>query len=397
MAATMLRVLTLSTLFPHAAQPTLGVFVERQTSGLADLDDVAVEIVSPVGLPPWPMSRHPHYAARANLRARDEWKGLTVHRPRFTALPRLGDAGAARAMAKALLPLLRTMRRDFPFDVIDAEFFWPDGPAARHLSRALGVPFSIKARGSDIHYWASRTGIRPQIIEAGQAADGLLAVSEALKGDMIALGMPAETIRVHYTGIDLARFAPTDRRAAKARMGIEGPLLVTAGALIPRKGQQLALQALATIEGATLLIVGDGPDRETLERAAATLGVADRVRFLGNQPHDALPAFFAAADVMVLPTASEGLANVWVEALASGTPVVTSDVGGARELIDRPEAGRLVPRDPSAIAAAIRELLNDPPAPAQVRTAAERFSWDRNARELREHLRSLVEGFSQAA
>ena len=386
----MLRVLTLSTLFPHAAQPTLGVFVERQTLGLARLDGVAIEVVSAIGLPPWPASQHPHYASRARLPRREDWKGLTVHRPRFRATPKVGEARAARAMAKALLPPLRAMRSRFPFDVIAAEFFWPDGAAAMRLSQTLGVPFSIKARGADVHYWGARPGIGEQILEAGQAADGLLAVSSALKADMVALGLPAERIRVHHTGVDLVRFKPVDRPSAKARLGVEGPLLVTAGALVPRKGQCLVLEALRELDDSTLLIVGDGPDRAALQRHARDEGLGGRVRFLGNRPHEELPALLAAADVMVLASKSEGLANVWVEALACGTPIVISDVGGAREVVDRPEAGRLVRSEAGAIAAAVRELLAAPPAPAAVRAAAERFSWDRNARELREHLGSLV-------
>ncbi|PWG02384.1 glycosyltransferase [Sphingosinicella humi] len=386
----MLRVLTLSTLFPHAAQPTLGVFVERQTLGLASLDDVGLEVVSALGLPPWPALLHPHYAPRARLPRQEDWKGLTVHRPRFRAMPKVGKAQAARAMAKALLPRLRALRSRFPFDVIAAEFFWPDGAAAMHLSRALGVPFSIKARGADIHYWGARPGIGEQILEAGRAADGLLAVSSALKADMVTLGLPAEPIRVHYTGVDLDRFKPIDRHAAKARLGVEGPLLVTAGALVPRKGQDLVLEALSELDDATLLIVGDGPDRSALHRYARDNGLAGRVRFLGNRPHEELPRLLAAADVMVLASQSEGLANVWVEALACGTPIVISDVGGAREVVDRSEAGRLVGREAGAIAAAVRDLLAAPPAPAAARAAAERFSWDRNARELREHLGALV-------
>ncbi|HEY1146898.1 MAG TPA: glycosyltransferase, partial [Allosphingosinicella sp.] len=127
------------------------------------------------------------------------------------------------------------------------------------------------------------------------------------------------------------------------------------------------------------------------EAEARRLGVTDRARFLGAQPHDAVARLMAAAEVMVLPTSAEGLANVWVEALASGTPVVTSDVGGARDVVDRPEAGRLVPLEPAAIAAAVRDLLAEPPPQEAVRRAAERFSWEKNAAELRDHLRGLVE------
>lgn len=387
----MLRVLTLSTLFPNPVEPILGGFVARQTLGLAALDDVAVEVVTPIGFGPWPLSLHPHYARRAGLAERETWNGLIVHRPRYTAWPGRGARWTARAMAHALLPKLRAIRENFPFDVIDAEFFWPDGPAAMHLARALGVPFSIKARGSDIQRWSEKAGIGPQIVAAGLAADGLLAVSGALRDVMAALGMEAGKIRVHHTGVDLDRFHPAERHAAKAAFGVEGPLLACVGALVSRKGQHLALAALTELPGATLLFAGDGPDRAALEGEARRLGVANRTRFLGAQPHDAVARLLAAADVMVLPTQSEGLANVWVEALASGTPVVTSDVGGARDVLDRPEAGRLVALDPTAIAAAVRDLLADPPAQDAVRSAAKRFRWERNATELRDHLRQLVE------
>jgi glycosyltransferase involved in cell wall biosynthesis len=384
----MLRVLTLSTLFPHAAQPTLGVFVERQTLGLAGLDDVEVEVVSPLGLPPWPLSRHPHYAPKAKLPREEVWKDLKVHRPRFPVLPRVDEAGAAKAMAKALLPHLRRIRERFPFDVIDAEFFWPDGPAAMHVARELDLPFSIKARGADVQYWGCRPGIGEQIVQASHPAGGLLAVSAALRDVMIGLGMVGEKIGVHYTGVDLERFVPVDRAAAKARLGVGGPLLITAGALIPRKGQALTLEAMKYLRDATLLIVGEGPDRTALERQASALG--PRIHFMGARFHEALPELLAAADAMVLPSLSEGLANVWVEALACGTPIVISDVGGAREVLDRPEAGRLAAREPRAIATAVREILSNPPAPSAVRAAAERFSWEKNARELRDHLARLI-------
>ena len=386
----MLRVLTLSTLFPDAARPGFGGFVARQTLALAAREGVEVEVMAPVGMPPWPLRLHPRYRAAAVLPERDLWEGLTVHRPRFPLLPGFAPERNGRAMARALLPVLRRLREGFAFDVIDAEFFWPDGVAAMHLSEALGVPFSVKARGSDVHYWGAEPKVAAQLVEAAKAAGGLLAVSAALKGSMAALGMPEEKIRVHYTGIDLDRFRVVDKAAAKAALGVEGPLLVSVGALIPLKGHRLVLEALAALPGVTLALAGDGPERGALEALARALGLRDRVRFLGNIPHGALAAWLGAADAMVLVSEREGLANAWVEALACGSPVVISNVGGAREVVDRPEAGRIVAREPEAIAAAVRELLGDPPAPLAVRAAAERFSWERNGAELHGHLAGVV-------
>jgi len=378
----MLRVLTLSTLYPDAGRPTFGGFVERQTQALAGLEDATVEVASGVGLPPWPLSLHPHYRARRRPESGVR-NGVFVHRLPFRTVPRF-PARAGKALAAAWLPFLRAFREPFPFDVIDAEFFWPDGVAAMHLSRALGVPFSVKARGSDIHHWGGFPAVRAQMLQAAAAAGGLLAVSAALKASMVALGMPGDRIAVHYTGIDLERFRPADRGAAKAALGIEGPLLVSAGALIPLKGQALAIEALKQLPGVNLILVGDGPERARLQALAAPMG--ERVRFLGNRPHGELPGLLAAADAMVLPSEREGLANVWVEALACGTPLVISDVGGAREVVGGPQAGRLVAREAGAIAAGVREVLAAAAPSEAVRAYAVPFSWERNAAELRAHL-----------
>ncbi len=383
----MLRVLTLATLFPNAHRPNLGGFVARQTKGLAALPDVEVEVAAPVGMPPWLLSRHSHYAPLAALPATEIWEGLRVHRPRFPVLTVVGQRWTPRLLARTLVPMLADLRGRFPFDVIDAEFFWPDGPAAVALGRRLGVPVSIKARGADIHFWGRRRSTAGQVLAAGRHADGLLAVSGALADDMAALGMERDRIAVHHTGVDLDRFKPTDKDTAKQALGIAGPLVVTPGALIERKGQAIAIDALRSLPGATLLLVGDGPDRPALERQAAAQGA--RIRFTGAVPNARVAELLAAADVMLLPTRSEGLANVWVEALACGTPVVTCDVGGAREAIPE-DCGRLVGRDPAAFAAAAWHLIAHPPASECLRDAAARFSWQRNAEELRAHLARLV-------
>ncbi len=386
----MLRVLTLSTLFPDANRPVLGTFVERQTLGLAAHPDVEVQVVVPRGVPLFPLSGLHTYRALAALPEREIWVGVTVHRPRFLHLPKIGARFDAALMVRALIPMLTRLRATFAFDVIDAEFFFPDGPAAVALGKHFGVPVSIKARGSDIHLWGARRDTAKQVIAAGQMADGVLAVSAALKADMVVLGMPEARITVHYTGVDMALFATQDRSTAKTALGVAGPLIVSVGTLNLRKGHDLMIAALMDIPDATLVIIGTGPSRAALEMLAAEHGVTERVRFLGSQPRAQVAAWLAAADVMALASASEGLANAWVEALASGTPVVTCDVGGAREVITNDTAGRLVAPQPEAIAAAINALLANPPARADVRAQAAHFTWETNTAALYAHLCGLV-------
>ena len=386
----MLRILTLSTLFPDATRRNFGVFVERQTLGLAAHPDVELRVVAPVGLPPFPLSLRGRHAALAKLPLGEQWKGIDVYRPHFLAMP--GTAGRlfVASLSRVLVPLLTDLRRDFPFDVIDASFFFPDGPAAVAMGERFGVPVSIKARGSDIHHWGTATATAGQVRSAGLQADGLLAVSEAMKRDMVAMKMPADRIRVHRTGVDLGQFAPRDRGSAKARLKVQGALVVSNGALIERKWHDIVIEAVVALPNVTLLIAGEGPHRSVLEARIAELGLAGRIRLLGAVPHDEIPDLLAAADVMALASASEGLANAWVEALACGTPVVIPDVGGAGEVVTERAYGRMVGRTPAGFASGIAAVLADRTPAAKVRQGAERFTWEANTAGLYEHLTGLV-------
>lgn len=350
------------------------------------MPDFDVTVINPIGLARLPMTQKELRA----LPARELWRGLNVYRPRFTAIPRIGGRWNPGMIARAVLPLARRLHAEQPFDVIDAEFFYPDGPAAMRLSDALGIPFTAKARGADIHHWPHAAGCGAQIMQAADKAAGLLAVSGSLKSDMIALGMDESKIRVHYTGLDQQRFVPRDRASEKARIGVDGPLILSVGALIPRKRQGLLIEALPQLPGTTLMLAGHGGHEAALRALAEQNGVADRVRFMGSVAHDDLPALFAAADVMALTSDSEGLANVWVEALACGTPIVASKVGGAPELVRSPDAGRLVEREVPAIVEAISELLANPIPQNRVAAQVAHFSWDENARTLAQFFREVT-------
>lgn len=385
-----MHVLTLSTLFPDVTRPNFGVFVERQTRELASREGVEVTVIAPLGIAPWPLSRTAHYAPLALLPAVEKWRNVKVYRPRFTVLPRTGGRFHVGAMTRALLPLVRQLHHQRPFDVIDASFFYPDGPVAARLAQDLGIGFSIKARGADIHYWGRKAATRKAVLQAGHEAAGLLAVSQAMKRSMTAMGMEEDKIRVHYTGVDLDHFQPADKAAAKAALGLSGPVILSVGALIERKGQDILIRALSQMPDARLILAGHGPDMRAFKALAASLGVDNRVGFLGPVPHDNLPGIFNAADVMALPSMSEGLANVWVESLACGTPIVITDVGGAREVLDTAIAGRIAERTPAAFAEAITDVLAHPSDPHDVRASAMRFTWGANGDALLAHLSAIA-------
>ena len=207
---------------------------------------------------------------------------------------------------------------------------------------------------------------------------------------MIALGMAAYRIAVHYTGVDLDSFCPVDRTAARATLALPASLVVSIGNLIPLKGHDIAIRAVAALPGVHLRIVGQGPEHAVLEALIATLGVQDRIRLTGPLPHSEVAQLLASADVMALASEREGLANVWVEALACGTPIVVTPVGGAAEVVDRPAAGHLAARTPEAFSRAIAGLLAAPPAQAETRAAAMRFAWAQHTAQLHAHLERLV-------
>ena len=391
----MKRLLSIATLYPNPHQPRFGTFVARQMEALAARGDWDVTVINPIGVPPVAAGRYKPLAAAAVTGAEH---GVTVHRPRFTLIPAVGGPFNPRMIVRAVLPLAQRLHALAPFDLVDAQFFYPDGPAAARIAAALGLPLSIKARGADISFWGHKAYALRKMKHAAAQAAGLLAVSEALAGDMAAIGLPRDKITVHYTGLDRSLFRPHGRARSRARLAQEfgfalpagAPLLATVGALIPRKGQQFVIRALARLPSAHLALVGTGPDRARA-RGAGARGGARRARALPRlaRPHAAAGgAVGGRRDGAAF--GERGLANAWVEALACGCPLVITEAGGARELVTRPEAGRIVARDADAIAAAVRELLDAPPAREAVAECAARFSWEANAAALAEYYEGLL-------
>jgi glycosyltransferase involved in cell wall biosynthesis len=376
----LMRLLCFTTLYPNAAAPTQGVFVENRLRHLIAYSAGAIEarVLAPV---PWFPSTHPRFGAWARHAAapvREMRAGLEVRHPRFAVIPRFGMSLAPwllyAAAARAVAAMLREGWRP---DVIDAHYLYPDGVAAVWLGRRFGLPVVLTARGSDVTQLPGYRIPRALIIRAARKAAAIITVSRGLAEALEALGVAPDKLTVLRNGVDLAMFPPQDQEACRARLGAGGRIAVSVGGLIARKGHDLTIGALALLPGWQLLIAGEGPERGVLAALAQRLGVADRVTLLGSVPHTELAALYGAADLSVLSSAREGWANVLLESMACGTPVVASPIPGNDEVVQGGASGVIAAaRTPAAIADAIAALGAALPAREDVAAYAARFGWD---------------------
>lgn len=378
-----MELITFSTLFPNAAQTRHGLFVEGRLRELRSRYDVQASVVAPV---PWFPLRHPvfgRYAQFARVPRRETRDGLTVWHPRYVLPPKLGMHIAPRALARGARRVVGQCVRSARAPILDAHYFYPDGVAAAHLANRFDLPLVITARGSDINLLPQNVAVRRRMLWAADRACALVAVSHALARRMVAIGMDESKIHVLRNGVALDIFELRDRGVEREALGLKGPLLLSVGNLLPLKGHDLVIDALSAHPQATLVIAGDGPQLAALRARALESGVQHRVHFVGSVPQSRLVRYYNAADMLILASSREGMANVLLEALACGTPAVVTPVGGNPEVISSPAAGIVLSeRSAAAIAQGVSALLNAPPSREQTRAYAESFAWADVARGL---------------
>lgn len=360
-------IVVFSSLFPNAAQPHAGLFIRERMFRVAR--DLPLCVVAPV---PWfPFQGllrlwRPHF--RPDVPRHEVQQGIDVFHPRFFSVPGLFKRLDGVLMAIGALGTLRRLKRDGRLDIIDAHFAYPDGYAATLLGRWLGRPATITLRGTETRH-ATIEALRPKVVKALQRAARVFSVSESLRQVALALGIHEDKAQVVGNGVDTAKFYPVDRKAARKQLGLsdDAPVLISVGGLTERKGFHRVLEVmprlLAQHPGLQFLIVGgasaEGDWRARLETMVAELDLSASVRFLGVLDPDQLKTPLSAADVFVLATRNEGWANVFLEAMACGLPVITTDVGGNREVVCRPSVGTVVPFGNSvALAVALEDALS---------------------------------------
>ena len=357
-----MKLLTFSTLYPNPAMPRHGVFVEQRLRKLVASGEIETRVVAPV---PWFPASHPRfgaYSAYARVPRTDKRFDVEIEHPRYLLIPKLGMTSAPYFMAAACLPVLkRHLRSGYEFDVIDAHYFYPDGVAAVMLGRWLKKPVVVTSRGTDINLIPKYRLPRKMIQSAAADASHLVTVCQALKDSLVELDVDSERITVLRNGVDLEFFTPTDRHEARKILNLDADanILLSVGHLIERKGHDIPIRALKSLPEVQLLIAGDGELQRSLHELAENEGVSDRVRFRGNVPHENLRHYFSASDALVLASSREGWANVLLESMACGTPVIASNVWGTPEVVQGPAAGELMhERTPEGLVHAYRSLMN---------------------------------------
>lgn len=374
-----IRTLLFSTLYPSAIRPDHGIFVETRLRELLDSGQVSTKVVAPV---PWFFSRHPRfgeYARMAAIPAREMHNGIDICHPRYFLPPKVGMNVAPFLIALGAIPSIkRLLREGFDFDLIDAHYVYPDGVAASLLARYFRKPFVVTARGTDINLIPQYAIPRKLIQSTLDRAAASIGVCKALVDEMRGLGAAPEKLHVLRNGVDLKKFFPVPQALAREKLSWEPgrKVLLSVGYLIERKGHHIVIEAMRQLPDCQLRIVGRGPEQSKLERLASDLGVADRVTFVGQLSQAELVTHYSAADILVLASSREGWANVLLESMACGTPVVATNIWGTPEVVSAPPAGRLMAqRSAAALAASVRDLLASYPDRQEVRRHAENFSW----------------------
>lgn len=390
-----IRTLLFSSLYPSSARPVHGIFVETRLRELLKTGEVETKVVAPV---PWFPLRNKcfgDYAKFAQTPRFETRNGIEVYHPRYFLPPKVGMNLAPSAMARAALPTIKRLIADgFDFDLIDAHYYYPDGVAAGLVAKQLGKPFVVTARGTDLSLIADYAKPRSMILDTAARASASIGVCRALMNRLAELGADPEKLHVLRNGVDLDRFQPVNREVARQQLGlpVDRRIMLSVGHLIERKGHHVAIEALSQLKDHLLVIAGSGPELTSLQRLAKNLGVEERVRFAGQIPNEQLKQWYSAADVLTLCSSREGWANVLLESMACGTPVVATSIWGTPEVVSCPSAGVLMKhRDAASLVAAVIKIRSLSPQRDDTRAYAEQFSWAATTNGQIELFRRIVE------
>ncbi len=382
-----MKILSFSYCFPNQNNPSWGVFVYQRLAALAQLEEV--NVCAPT---PW----FPVVTPNVGCDEAQLWQALNVYRPSFFYFPGVLKNSDAYFYARGLKNWLRKLCQVWRPDVLDVHFVWPDGVGVGLLAKKMGIPYVITLRGK-IYECLQVPSQTRQCANALQGAAAVISVSSKMADEARKLGVAPERLHVITNGVDKERFFPKNKKECRSLLGLpeDGRLMVTVAHLGHRKGHHEVLHALSHLpKDVKLVIVGgaaQGGTPEKLQEVARSVGVADRLILSGRQPFEKIPLYYNAANVSVLASYREGCPNAVLESLASGTPVVATDVGAVPDILPAPEVGRVVPAEQvEPLKQALSEVLESEWNADDVVQMSKVRDWQRVAEEVREVFRRIV-------
>ncbi|MDA0578079.1 MAG: glycosyltransferase [Verrucomicrobia bacterium] len=383
-----MKVLAITNLYPRPDRPQAGLFNAQLFRAMSAVLGQELEIW--VLVPEWRAWR---WGAIRAWRSPLQHDASTRYQPVFY-VPVLGRRWSARLYGWSARSVALRLRAA---QVVFSSWLYPDGVMATRLAKVAGCPAWMMALGTDAHHLDARERARQIVAACGQAA-GVVCVGAHLAQRLIQAGVSRERVHVVANGVDTAVFHHRSADDARRGLGISGlaqgtRLVLFVGNLVEVKAPEVLLAAFGQLvnrnaESLQLVLLGDGPLAAALRAQAASLGLADRVRFVGRETHERVAMWMNVADVLCLCSRSEGMPNVILEALASGLPVVATDVGACRDMLAGEPAASLVPSgDAAALARALRERLTAPVDRAKMAARHGQRTWRDQARDILELMR----------
>jgi glycosyltransferase involved in cell wall biosynthesis len=374
----MLKIAVITRYFPNSAEPWQGRSAYQTLRVLSKEATVRVFFPNAKYLPGF----KPRTRLYDELDLSYKPKEVGVSYYNFPALPLISRPINGWMAARVLLPDIRK----FAPDLVLSFFLYPDGFAGLRIAKTLSIPFVGVSIGSDINNIRDAASAR-HTRTVLREADFIVTKSHDLRAKAILMGASPDRSRAVLNGCDLSVFHPSDRAEARRKLGINESCqaIVYIGRIDKRKGLMELVQAASLLHtthpNVQVYMVGEGPDRHAVEHAIKSKHAESYIHAMASCAPEEVAAWIAAADLVTLPSYMEGCPNVVLEALASGRPVVASNVGGISEIMNN-ECGCLVPpRNPQSLAHGLEAVLHRPWVPEEIAAGWSR-SWKSAASEL---------------
>lgn len=373
-----MRVLTFTSLYPNGREPRHGIFVKNRMDYFDRIGGSSRMVIAPVQyFPLLGLNKNSRFHRYNQVPKQEKDGDITVYHPRYITIPGTGLIDVAGAMAAAADRVLDKLSgADKSFDLIDGHYLYPDGVAACRLAKKHNIPLILTARGSDVNFWLEQPSCKAAILRAIDYAAKVICVSQDLKDRLMRHGVAADKLVVIMNGVDRSLFTASDKDKPP------GDYLLSVGNLVPLKGHEIILEALTRLPTEKLVLIGSGALENHLKDMARRWNIMDRVTFLPAVTQPQLAGYYAGAKATILMSSMEGMPNVILESLATGTPVIATSVGGIPEVITGDNGILLETRTAEDLTRAISRLSHRKWECRKISESVKYLDWTETAQRL---------------